>query len=147
MPMACPLCQAGLAMPLKFTFISQPPARSSTKRARYVCPLLFPEPNGQTCPIDHRHWHKGGCKTTLATSIGARIRHQLDRDSEAYNELYKQRTATERIFAQAVDLGIERPKLRNGAAIANQNTLIYVLINLRALWRVRQQKLNRLLES
>jgi hypothetical protein len=38
------------------------------------------------------------------------------------------------------DLGIERPKLRNGQAIANLNTLIYVLINLRALQRIRQRK-------
>jgi len=32
--------------------------------------------------------------------------------------LYNQRTAVERINAQAVALGIERPHLRNGAAIA-----------------------------
>ena len=50
--------------------------------------------------------------------------------------VYKQRTATERINAQAVALGIERPHLRNQQAIANQNTLIYVLINLRALRRL-----------
>lgn len=85
-------------------------------------------------------WAKGGCRTTLATSIGARTRHQLDRDSEAYKEVYKQRTATERINSQAVALGIERPKLRNGAAVANLNTLIYVLINLRALQRIRAQQ-------
>lgn len=35
----------------------------------------------------------------------------------------------ERINSQALDLGIERPKLRNQRSIANQNTLIYVLIN------------------
>ena len=51
---------------------------------------------------------------------------------------YKQRTAVERINSQAVALGIERPHLRNGAAIANQNTLIYLLINLRFLQRLRQ---------
>ena len=44
----------------------------------------------------------------------------------------------ERINSQAVELGIERPKLRNGFAIANLNTLVYVLINLRALQRIRQ---------
>jgi len=54
--------------------------------------------------------------------------------------VYKQRTAVERINSQAVDLGIERPKLRNGLSIANQNTLIYLLIDLRALQRVRAQK-------
>ena len=103
----------------------------------------MPIPGKEKCPVAHRNWHQGGCKTTLATSIGARIRYQLDRDGEAYTELYKQRTATERVNSQAVDLGIERPKLRNGAAIANLNTLTYALINLRALLRVRAQKCDR----
>ena len=76
----------------------------------------------------------------MATSVGARIRYQLDRDSAIFKGISKQRTATERINSQAVELGIERPKIRNRQAIANQNTLIYVLINLRALHRVRQKK-------
>jgi hypothetical protein len=79
----------------------------------------------------------------MATSIGARIRYQIDRDGDTYKNVYKQRTATERINSQAKALGIERPKLRNGQAITNQNTLIYVLINLRALHRVRRQKAGR----
>lgn len=44
-----------------------------------------------------------------------------------------------RINSQAVDLGIEYPHLRNGQAIANGNTLIYLLINLRFLQRLRQK--------
>jgi hypothetical protein len=48
------------------------------------------------------------------------------------------RTAVERIFSQAVALGIERPKLRNRNAIANINTLTYILINLRAMQRVSE---------
>jgi hypothetical protein len=57
-----------------------------------------------------------------------------------HRETLVQRTATERVNSQAVELGIERPKLRNGQAIANQNTLIYVLINLRTLQRICQHK-------
>ncbi len=125
-------------MPLKLTFICRT-TRFEHERGRYACPLVFPEPTGASCPVDHKNWPKG-CVTTLATSVGARIRHQLDRDSEIYKNVYKQRTATERINSQAKELGIERPKLRNGKAIANQNTLIYVLLNLRALHRVRRKK-------
>jgi hypothetical protein len=136
-PAGLPLCKAGLPMPLKLTFMVRKGVLVPHQKGRYACPLFFPEPTGQACPIDDPHAAKGGCITSLATSVGARIRYQLDRDSEAYKDLYKQRTATERINAQAVALGIERPKLRNGAAIANLNTLIYVLINLRALQRVR----------
>jgi hypothetical protein len=135
-----PLCKAGLPMPLKATFISRTTSLIEHEKGSYVCPLYFPEPTGQTCPVDDPHWAKGGCSTTLATSVGARIRHQLDRHSDAYQQVYKQRTATERVNSLATELGIERPKLRNGTAIANQNTLIYVLLNLRALQRVRQRK-------
>ena len=70
----------------------------------------------------------------------ARLRYTLNRDRDAYHDIYPQRTATERVNSQACALGIERPRLRNGRAIANQNTLIYVLINLRALHRVRRKK-------
>jgi hypothetical protein len=133
-----PLCEAGLAMPLKLTYICRT-TRFEHERGRYACPLVFPEPTGQSCPIQHKKW-PAGCVTTLATSVGARIRHQLDRESQIYKDVYKQRTATERINAQAKELGIERPRLRNGQAIANQNTLIYVLINLRAFHRVRRKK-------
>jgi hypothetical protein len=106
---------------------------------RYACPLRYPDKTGKTCPIRHKNWRKDGCTTTMAMSQGARIRYQLDRDSEAYKLIYKQRTASERISSQAVDLGIERPKLRNGQSIINHNTLTYVLINLHALQRIRQR--------
>jgi hypothetical protein len=77
----------------------------------------------------------------MPTSIGARLRLQLDRSAEPYKTVYAQRTATKRLFSQALALGIERPKLRNGAAVANLNTLTYVLLNLRALQRIRQRRL------
>jgi hypothetical protein len=72
----------------------------------------------------------------MPTATGARIRHQLDRNSDRFKLVYAQRTAVERIFSQAVNLGIERPKLRTQAAIANHNTLIYILINLRTMQRI-----------
>ena len=75
----------------------------------------------------------------MPISIGARLRYTLDRDGELYQRVYRQRTAVERINSQAVALGIERPHLRNGPAIANQNTLIYLLTNLRFLQRLRVQ--------
>jgi len=133
-----PLCQAGLGMPLKSTYWSKT-SLVEHECGAYVCPLLFPEPTGEVCPIAHKNWPKG-CSSRMPTNEGARVRYQLDRESVIYKAVYKQRTATERINSQAVELGIERPKLRNGGSIANQNTLIYVLINLRALHRMRRQK-------
>jgi hypothetical protein len=143
-PDRLPLCEAGLPMPLKRKVQKKSHCLVPHEIGRYVCPLLFPEKTGQTCPIDHKHWQRTGkdqgCLTTLPTSIGAWARHTLDRESEAFQHVYAQRTAVERINAQAVALGIERPKLRNQRSIANQNTLIYVLINLRALQRIQAQR-------
>lgn len=138
-----PLCPAGLSMPLKSTFMKRSHCLFPHEYGRYVCPLLFPEVSGESCPVAHKNWRKKGCITTLPLSPGVRIRHELDRQSDSYKEVYRQRSATERINSQAVALGIERPKLRNGQAITNINTLIYVLINLRALQRLRQMKKSR----
>jgi len=137
-----PVCQANLPMCLRYTYQCRT-TRIPHERARYACPLRYPIPSGQTCPVQHKNWAKGGCFSTIATSPGARLRYQIDRDSETYKTVYRQRTATERVNSQAVSLGIERPKLRNGASIANHNTLTYVLINLHALQRVRQRKATR----
>lgn len=143
-PDRLPLCAAGLAMPLKNKVFKQSHCLVPHEIGRYVCPLLFPEKTGQTCPIDHKNWQRTGndqgCITTLPTSVGAFVRHTLDRDSPEFERLYDQRTAVERINSQAVALGIERPHLRNQGSITNQNTLIYVLINLRALKRVKEKK-------
>jgi hypothetical protein len=135
-----PICQAGFPMPLKGKFWSKSSHIIEHEKGRYACPLLFPEPTGETCLIDHHNWPKGGCVTTMPTCNGSRVRYQLDRKSDEYKNIYKQRTSTERINSQAEALGIETPKLRRGTAIANRNTLIYVLINLRAVHRIRKKR-------
>lgn len=100
------------------------------------CPLLFPHPTGQTC--DHEQFAKGiGCVKHINIELGGRMRVALDRTSEPYKAIYKQRTASERINSQATALGIERPKVRNISSVRNLNTLIYIVINVRALRRVR----------
>jgi hypothetical protein len=137
-PTGEPLCAAGLTMPLKFTYADRTTCLVEHEAARYVCPLRFPHRTAQRCPVRHPNAQKQGCTVQMPTSIGARLRHTLDRESDLYKQLSHQRTAVERINSQSVALGIERPHLRNGSAIANQNTLIYLLINLRFLQRLRQ---------
>jgi len=148
-PAGLPLCPAGLAMPLKGSFRCHSTAVEH-RRGRYACPLRWPkrppladasaEP---TCPVQDPHFAHGGCVVTMPLSPGARLRYQLDRESAAFKAIYKQRTADERINSLALELGIERPKLRNRQAITNQNTLIYVLLNLRAIQRIQAQQTRR----
>jgi len=131
-----PLCRANLAMTLQFRYQDRS-ALVAHERGKYRCPVLFPNATGEECPIADEHFAKGGCTSTIAMSEGARLRHKLDRESEAYKRLYAMRTMVERINSQAEALDILHPKLRRGSAIANRNTLTYVLINLRALLRLR----------
>jgi hypothetical protein len=133
-----PLCEAGLAMPTKHIFWNRK-GLVHQRQARHACPLLYPDITATHCPIQHSSWPKTGCVLTLGISPGARIRYQLDRNSQPFQHLYAKRTASERIFSQAKELGIERPKLRNQASIANLNTLTYVLLNLRTLQRATSQ--------
>ena len=143
-PDGLPRCAAGLPMPLRNRVFRQSRCLVPHEIGRFACPLLFPEKTGECCPIDHPSWQREGkdqgCLTTLPTSVGARARHELDRASVHFQRLYDQRSAVERINSQAVALGIERPHLRNQGSITNQNTLIYVLINLRALRRTKEKK-------
>jgi hypothetical protein len=134
-----PLCKARLSMPLLFTFTDRTSCLIEHERGKYGCPLFYPLPTGQSCPVKHKNALKKGCTAMMPTSPGARLRYSLERDSETYKAIYRQRTAVERINSQALALGIERPHIRNGNAITNINTLIYTLINLRMFQRLRQQ--------
>ena len=139
-----PLCAAGLPMPLKSTFWQESHCLVPHEVGRYLCPLVAEGRCAADCPVNHPNAaKKKGCLTTLPTSPGNRLRHELDRESEAFKRIYNQRSACERINSQALALGIERPHLRNGRSIANTNTLTYVLINLRALGRIRERLLKQ----
>ena len=65
-----PLCQAGLAMSLRYAFWCKT-TLIPHERGRFICPLLYPNVTGEACPIQHATWIKGGCVTPLATSPGA----------------------------------------------------------------------------
>lgn len=106
------------------------------------CPLLFgTSPENETCRIQHPQFRKGGgCVKQLNKELGARVRIELDRSSPEYKREYAWRTTDERIFSQAKELGIERPRQRNIASIRNRNTLIYIVINTNALKRARMAK-------
>jgi hypothetical protein len=68
-------------------------------------------------------------------AAGSRV--TLDRDGPLYHALYNERTGCERVNARAKELGIERPRVRNGRSVANLNTLIYVIVNVRVLEKAK----------
>jgi len=129
-PDGTPLCPKGLAMSPSYAF-----DHTEGYRAReFRCPLLHPRPTAQPC--EHEQFIKGpGCVKYINIEAGGLMRVLLDRDAAPYKNLYRQRTAAERINAQAKALGIERPKVRNGSSVRNLNTLTYIVINVQALHR------------
>jgi len=132
-PDGTPRCPAGLRMHATYQFRHT----NGYRAQRYRCPLLHPEPTGQTC--DHEQFRKEkGCVKDINQEAGGLMRVTLDRDSPLYHSVYTQRTACERINSQAQALGIERPKARNIHSIRTLNTLIYLTINLKALQRAKE---------
>jgi hypothetical protein len=106
------------------------------KAQRYRCPLLHPEQTGETC--DHEQFKKGkGCVKDINIEPGGIMRATLDRTGPLFKVIYNQRTSCERINSQGKELGIERPKVRNIRSVRNLNTLIYLVINVRALDRAK----------
>jgi hypothetical protein len=125
-----PRCARGLRM-----FASSQFNHTNGYRAqRFRCPLLYPEPTGQTC--EHEQFLKEkGCVKDINIELGGLQRVLLDRTSPTYKTIYRQRTSAERINSQAKSWGIERPKVRNGRSVAHLNTLTYIVINAKALQR------------
>jgi hypothetical protein len=101
--------------------------------------MPFPFRLSKTCETcDHEQFAKGkGCVKDVNWERGGIERVTLDRNSPLYHAIYTQRTSAERINSQAKELGIERPKVRNGRSVANLNTLTYLVINVRALQRAK----------
>jgi hypothetical protein len=129
-----PVCDRGLAMAPAREFLHEDGFRAQDHR----CPLRWPLRTGERC--DDARFAKGGCTKYVNVEAGGRMRAELDRAAEPYRGLYRQRTAAERINSQAKALGIERPMVRRAAAVHRLNTLTSVVINARALRRVRALK-------
>jgi hypothetical protein len=127
-----PRCLAGRSMTPSYAF-----DHTDGYRARvYRCPLLAPVVTGETCA--HEQFAKGpGCVKHLNIEAGSRMRAEMDRQSAAYQAIYRQRTAAERINSQATALGIERPRVRQHRSVQTLNSLTYLVINVRALQRAR----------
>ena len=131
-PDGTPRCPIGLRMHPTYQFEHTYGYRAQ----RFRCPLLFPEQTGATC--EQEQFLKGkGCVKDVNWERGGLARVALDRESPLYHTIYTQRTSCERINSRAQALGIERPKVRNGHSVKSLNTLIYLIINVRALAKAK----------
>lgn len=130
-PEGRPLCDRGLA-----TAPTTVTAHGDGYRVQnYGCPLLRPTRTGETCG-DGRFARGRGCRKCVTIEAGGLARASVDRGSDAYRAVYRQRTATERIFSRAKGLGLGSPRVRCAAAVERLATLTYVAVNLQALHRL-----------
>jgi len=131
-PDGTPRCDAGLRMHPTYRYAHT----YGYAAQRYRCPLLIPQATGELCP--HEQFLKGhGSQKDINDEPGGRARVLMDRTGPLYYAVYAQRTACERINSQAKALGIEHPRVRNRRSVANLNTLIYFVVNVRALQRAK----------
>jgi hypothetical protein len=104
-------------------------------RARdHHCPLLRPTRTGEPCA--QPQFATGGCHKIINLEPGGLMRATLDRTSDAYQTIYRQRTCAERIYAQLKAHGLDRPKVRRLAGVCRLNTLTAIIINLGVLARL-----------
>jgi hypothetical protein len=97
-----PICQQGLRMLPTFQFNHTHGYRAQ----RFCCPLLFPQPSGDTC--DHPQFLKGkGCRKDPNWEAGGRMRVTLDREGPLYRAIYTR-------AAPVPNASIVKPK--NGAS-------------------------------
>ena len=77
-----PLCAAGLAMPLKFTFTDRTTCSVEHERGKYVCPLRFPAKTADVCPANHKTGPKAAAPPD-AHQHRRSPRYTLDRDERS----------------------------------------------------------------
>lgn len=127
-----PICPIGLRMHPQFQFAHT----NGYTAQRFRCPLLYPHRRDFTC--SHAQFAKGrGCVKDVNWEAGGKARVLLDRDSDAYKTIYRQRTSCERVNSHSKSYGLAHPKVRNQRSVAHLTTLTYILINLKALQRAR----------
>jgi len=103
----------------------------------FAVPCFLPGQTGATCT--HEQFLKGkGCVKDVNWELGGIQRVTLDRESPLYKAIYTQRTRlVSASIARPRNWGTLRPKVRNGRSVANLNTLIYLVINVRAIKRTQ----------
>lgn len=126
-----PICAQGLAMTPGREFRHEDGFRAQD----HHCPLLRPHRTGETCP--QAQFAKGGCHKYVNLEPGGRMRAELDRTSDAFQAVYRQRTCVERINSQAKARGLARPKVRRMAGVRRLSTLTAIVINLGVLDRLQ----------
>ena len=121
LPAGNPVCAAGLAM-----HKDGKTTDNGRTRQKYCCP--FRRSKTGVCPCSHKNWNNGkknrGC--TKYKTVPDDYRLSIDRECLRFKRTYALRTECERYNSRFKSTGQERLWVRNGASVANLNTLAHI---------------------
>jgi hypothetical protein len=109
------------------------------RRGRFTCPFYNSQGRrkqallGDTCRCQHAKFPSGGCRHTINLDDPDQVRFAVDRGSRDFKETYARRTDAERLFSLAESYHLEHPEVESLTSVANLNTLLYLLLNVRTL--------------
>jgi len=131
------LCPANLEM---FRRGKMTPRRTGITYQQYSCPIHYGRVKPQqllTCPAAHPKFLKQkGCNYLLRVTPS--IRSQIPYGSDSFRELYRERTAVERVFSRLLTVAMQDMPTRGLIAAKNLCTIAHITVLLVALTAYRQ---------
>ena len=131
------LCPANLEM---FRRGKMTPRRTGITYQQYSCPIHYGRVKQQqllTCPAAHPKFLKQkGCNYLLR--VTPTIRSQIPYGSDSFRELYRERTAVERVFSRLLTVAMQDMPTRGLIAAKNLCTIAHITVLLVALTAHRQ---------
>jgi hypothetical protein len=131
------LCPANLEM---FRRGKMTPRRTGITYQQYSCPIHYGRVKPQQlliCPAAHPKFLKQkGCNYLLRVTPS--IRSQIPYGSDSFRELYRERTAVERVFSRLLTVAMQDMPTRGLIAAKNLCTIAHITVLLVALTAHRQ---------
>ena len=131
------LCPANLEM---FHRGKMTPRRTGVTYQQYSCPIHYGRVKPQqllTCPAAHPKFLKQkGCNYLLRVTPS--IRSQIPYGSDSFRELYRERTAVERVFSRLLTVAMQDMPTRGLIPARNLCTIAHITVLLVALTAHRQ---------
>lgn len=130
------VCPANLEM---FRRGKMTPRRTGITYQQYSCPIHYGRVKPQqllTCPAAHPKFLKQkGCNYLLRMTPS--IRSQIPYGSDSFRELYRERTAVERVFSRLLTVAMQDMPTRGLVAAKNLCTIAHITVLLVALTAYR----------
>ena len=129
---AAVVCPANLEM---FRRGKMTPRRTGISYIQFSCPIYYDRSLRQrflVCPAAHpKFFQQKGCNYLLRTSPN--IRAQIPYGSESFRQLYRERTAVERVFSRLLTIAMQDLPTRGLDAARNLCTISHITVLLVAL--------------